>query len=199
MRLALPGFSWPKNFHVLRVEAEAKDDNDFGADETTTVSSSKGGGNRGEHSSVRANDSKRVGGSSRTQDLFSHLRLVTILLGFFGIALGVFAILARSTGRTYGDFIEKPDAVPAIFGPYEIVASIVIIALGILVFRQRVIAAVGLLAFIVATDVLEYLVPMLNLDGVGSYTASDMALEAITLILTAIVVIADRAARSTTA
>jgi len=74
----------------------------------------------------------------------------------------------------------------------------VIIALGILVFRQRVIAAVGLLAFIVATDVLEYLVPMLNLDGVGSYTASDMPLEAITLILTAIVVIADRAARSTT-
>jgi hypothetical protein len=112
--------------------------------------------------------------------------------------LGVFAILARSTGRTYGDLIEKPDAVPAIFGPYEIVTSIVIIALGVLVFRQRVIAAVGLLAFIVATDVLEYLVPVLNLDGVGSYTASDMALEAITLILTAIVVIADRAARSTT-
>jgi hypothetical protein len=57
-----------------------------------------------------------------------------------------------------------------------------------------VIAAVGLLAFIVATDVLEYMVPMLNLDGVESYTASDMALPAITLILTAIVVIADRAA-----
>jgi len=112
--------------------------------------------------------------------------------------LGVFAILARSTGRTYGDFIEKPEAVPAIFGPYEIVTSIVIIALGILVFRQRVIAAVGLLAFIVATDVLEYLVPMLNDDGVGNYTASDMAVEAITLILTAIVVIAHRAARSTT-
>jgi hypothetical protein len=37
----------------------------------------KGGGNRGEHSSVRANDSKRVGGSSRTQNLFSHLRLVS--------------------------------------------------------------------------------------------------------------------------
>ena len=60
------------------------------------------------------------------------------------------------------------------------------------------IAAVGLSAFIVATDVLEYLVPMLNPDGAASYTASDMALEAITLILTAIVVVADRAARSTT-
>jgi len=122
---------------------------------------------------------------------------LAILLGFFGISLGVFAILARSTGRTYEGFIEKPDAVPAIFGPYEIVTSIVIIVLGIFVFRQRVIAAVGLLAFIVATDVLEYMVPMLNLDGVASYTASDMALPAITLILTAIVVIADRAARST--
>jgi hypothetical protein len=61
-----------------------------------------------------------------------------------------------------------------------------------------VIGAVGLLAFIVATDVLEYLVPMLNSDGVGSYTASDMAPETINLTLTAIVVIADRAARSTT-
>ena len=60
------------------------------------------------------------------------------------------------------------------------------------------IGAVGLLAFIVATDVLEYLVPMLNSDGVGSYTASDMAPETINLTLTAIVVIADRAARSTT-
>ena len=123
---------------------------------------------------------------------------LAILLGLFGIALGVFAILARSTGGTYGDVIEKPDAVPAISGPYLIVVSIVIIALGILVFRQRVIAAVGLLAFIVATDVLEYLVPMLNVDGVASYSASDIAGDAISLILTAIVVIADRAARSTT-
>jgi hypothetical protein len=39
---------------------------------------------------------------------------------------------------------------------------------------------------------------MLNDDGVGNYTASDMAVEAITLILTAIVVLAHRAARSTT-
>ena len=56
------------------------------------------------------------------------------------------------------------------------------------------IGAVGLLAFIVATDVLEYLVPMLNSDGVGSYTASDMAPETINLTLTAIVVIASRGA-----
>ena len=138
-------------------------------------------------------------GAHRVRKIFSRIYgLLAILLGFFGIALGVCAILARSTGRTYEGFIEKPDAVPVIFGPYVVVVSIVIIALGILVFRQRVIAAVGLLAFIVATDVLEYLVPMLNDDGVGNYTASDMAVEAITLILTAIVVIAHRAARWTT-
>ena len=102
----------------------------------------------------------RESGALRVRKIFSRIYgSLAILLGFFGISLGVFAILARSTGRTYGDFIEKPDAVPAIFGPYEIVTSIVIIALGILVFRQRVIAAVGLLAFIVATDVLEYWFP----------------------------------------
>jgi len=169
----------------------------FGADETTTVQLKRGETVANTAQSVPT--TPKGSGAHRVRKIFSRIYgSLAILLGFFGIALGVFAILARSTGRTYGDFIEKPDAVPAIFGPYEIVTSIVIIALGILVFRQRVIAAVGLLAFIVATDVLEYLVPMLNSDGVGSYTASDMALEAITLILTAIVVIADRAARSTT-
>ena len=72
-------------------------------------------------------------GSHRVHKIFSRIYdSLAILLGFFGISLGVFAILARSTGRTYGDFLEKPDAVPAIFGPYEIVTSIVIIALGIL-------------------------------------------------------------------
>ena len=169
----------------------------FGADETTTVQLKRGETVANTAQSVPT--TPKGSGAHRVHKFFSRIYgSLAILLGFFGISLGVFAILARSTGRTYGDFIEKPDAVPAIFGAYEIVTSIVIIALGILVFRQRVIAAVGLLAFIVATDVLEYLVPMLNPDGVASYTASDMAQPAITLILTAIVVIADRAARSTT-
>ena len=67
-------------------------------------------------------------GVHRVRKIFSRIYgSLAILFGFFGIALGVFAILARSTGSTYGDFIEKPDAVPAIFGPYEIVVSIVII------------------------------------------------------------------------
>jgi hypothetical protein len=135
----------------------------------------------------------------RVRKIFSRIYgSLAILLGFFGIAMGIFAILARSTGSTYGGFIEKPDAVPAIFGPYAIVYAIVLITLGILVFRQRVIAAVGLLVLIVAMDVLGYLLPMLNPDGVATYSAGDIALEAISLILTAIVVIADRAARSTT-
>jgi hypothetical protein len=111
------------------------------------------------------------------------------------MVFGIFVIFARSTSSTYGGI--KPDAIPAIFGPYVIVTSIAYITLGILVFRQRVIAAVGLLVLMVAEDVLGYLVPMLNLDGVASYRAA-LEVEAISLILTAIVVIADRAARSTT-
>src|SRR5215468_5705058 len=59
----------------------------FGADETTTVQL-KRGENRGEHSSVRANDSKRVGGSSRTQNLFSHLRLVSDPIRIFRHSFG---------------------------------------------------------------------------------------------------------------
>ena len=56
----------------------------------------------------------------------------------------------------------------------------------------------GLLVFILATDALSYLFPALNVDGDASYSVGDMAVEVISLILTTIVVIADRAARSTT-
>ena len=112
--------------------------------------------------------------------------------------LGLLAILARSTGSTYEGIIEMPDAVPSIAGPYSIVVFLVFIVLGIFVFRQRVIAAVGLLVFIPATDALSYLFPALNVDGDASYSVGDMAVEVISLILTTIVVIADRAARSTT-
>ena len=112
--------------------------------------------------------------------------------------LGLPAILARSTGRSYEGIIEMPDAVPSIAGPYSIVVFLVFIVLGISVFRQRMIAAVGLLVFILATDALSYLFPALNVDGEASYSLGDMAVEAISLILTTIVLIADRAARSTT-
>jgi hypothetical protein len=112
--------------------------------------------------------------------------------------LGLLAILARSTGSTYEGIIEPPDAVPSIAGPYSIVVFLAFIVLGIFVFRQRVIAAVGLLVFILATDALSYLVPALNVDGDASYSVGDMVVEIISLILTTIVVIADRAARSTT-
>jgi hypothetical protein len=79
---------------------------------------------------------------------------------------------------------------------YQFFISIVIIALGILVFRQRVIAAIGLSVFIVATDVLDYLVPAFHDDGVAGISAEGIAGGAISLILTAIVVIADCVARS---
>jgi multisubunit Na+/H+ antiporter MnhC subunit len=53
--------------------------------------------------------------------------------------------------------------------------------------------AIGLLIVSLATNVLGYFVPALNLDGVATFSVSDIIAEAI--ILTAIVVIADRAAR----
>src|SRR5215471_4495166 len=139
-------------------------------------------------------------GALRVRKTFSRIYgTLAILFGFIVMSLGLLAIVARSTGSSYEGIIEMPDAVPAIAGPYSIVVFLVLIVLGILVFRQRVIAAVGLLVFILATDALSYLVPALNVDGDASYSAGDMVVEAISLILTAIVVIADRAARSTTA
>ena len=123
---------------------------------------------------------------------------LAILFGFIVMSLGLLAIVARSTGSSYEGIIEMPDAVPSIAGPYSIVVFLVFIVLGILVFRQRVVAAVGLLVFILATDALNSFFPALNVDGDASYSAGDMAVEIISLILTAIVVIADRAARSAT-
>ena len=141
----------------------------------------------------------RGSGALRVRKIFSRIYgTLAILFGLIVMILGLLAILARSTGSTYEGIIEMPDAVPAIAGPYSIVVFLVLITLGILVFRQRVIAAVGLLVFILATDALSYLVPALNIDGDASYSAGDLAVEAISLTLTAVVVIADRAARSTT-
>jgi uncharacterized membrane protein YidH (DUF202 family) len=120
---------------------------------------------------------------------------LAILLGLLLLAFGALAFAARSTGSTYGDMIETPAAVPAIFGPYVLVLSIVFIVLGFLVFKQSVIAAISLLVFNLATDALGYFVPALNVDGVASFSSSDITLDAIVVILTAIVVIADRAAR----
>src|SRR5215467_976107 len=138
-------------------------------------------------------------GALRVRKTFSRIYgTLAILFGFIVMILGLLAIIARSTGSGYEGSIEMPDAVPSIAGPYSIVVFLVFIVLGILVFRQRAIAAVGLLIFILATDALNYLFPALNVDGDASYSLGDMAVEAISLILTTIVVIADRAARSTT-
>ena len=138
-------------------------------------------------------------GALRVRKVFSRIYgTLAILFGFIVMILGLLAILARSTGRSYEGIIEMPDAVPSIAGPYSIVVFLVFIVLGISVFRQRMIAAVGLLVFILATDALSYLFPALNVDGDASYSAGDMVMDAVSLILTAIVVIADRAARSTT-
>src|SRR5215831_6528002 len=138
-------------------------------------------------------------GALRVRKTFSRIYgTLAILFGFIVMILGLLAIVARSTGNSYEGIIEMPDAVPSIAGPYSIVVFLVFIVLGVLVFRQRVTAAVGLLVFILATDALNSFFRVLNVDGDASYSAGDMAVEIISLILTAIVVIADRAARSAT-
>jgi len=120
---------------------------------------------------------------------------LAILLGILVMVFGALAIAARSTGSTFGGMIENPTAVPAAWGPYVLTISIVTIGLGLFIYRQHVIAAIGLLVFTVATDVLSYFVPALNDDGVPSINSTDITIEVILAILTAIVVIADRAAR----
>jgi hypothetical protein len=138
-------------------------------------------------------------GALRVREAFSRIYgTLAILFGFIVMIFGLLAILARSMGRSYEGIIEIPDAVPSIAGPYSIVVFLVFTVLGISVFRQRMIAAVGLLVFILVTDALSYFFPALNVDGDASYSVGDMAVEAISLILTTIVVIADRAARSIT-
>ena len=135
-------------------------------------------------------------GALRIRKTFSRIYgMLAILFGLIVMILGLLAILARSTGSSYEGIIEMPDAVPSIAGPYSIVVFLVFIVLGILVFRQRVIAAGGLLVFILVTDLLSSLFPELNIDGDATYSAGDIAVEAISLMLTAIVVIADRVVR----
>src|SRR5262249_32463617 len=138
-------------------------------------------------------------GALRVRKAFSRIYgTLAILFGFIVMILGLLAILARSTGRSYEGIIEMPDAVPSIAGPYSIVVFLVFIVLGISVFRHGLIAAFGFLLFLLAPDGLISLFPALNVDGYASYSVGDMAVEAISLILTTIVVIADRAARSIT-
>ena len=120
---------------------------------------------------------------------------LAIFLGLVALIYGVLAIAARSTGSTYGGMIENPGAVPAAWGPYLLTISIVTIVLGLLIYRQHVLAAISLLVFTVGTDVLSYFIPALNDDGVATINSSDMAIEVLYVFLTAIVVIADRAMR----
>src|SRR5262249_35974533 len=87
----------------------------LGADETATVQLKRGKTVANTAQSVST--TPKGSGSHRVRRIFSRIYgSLGILLGFFGISLGVFAILAPSTGRTYVDFIEEPDVVPAIFG-----------------------------------------------------------------------------------
>jgi hypothetical protein len=98
-----------------------------------------------------------------------------------------------------------PDSISAYLGPYFAVGSLVSIVLGVLIVRQSVTAAILLLAFTVLADVLGYLVPAFNIPALPGEDAAGFSVAdaithaivyAIMLAFTAIIVIADRAARS---
>ena len=136
-------------------------------------------------------------GTARVHKIASRIYgVLGVLMATFLFLSGALAIAARSTGSTYGGIIEKPAAVSGIYGPYILSASIVLIVLAVLIFTQRTIGAIAFLGFSVANEIVGYLVPALNVDGVWSFTLVDAIVYAILLTLTAIVIIAERVARS---
>jgi hypothetical protein len=128
------------------------------------------------------------------------------VFGLFGVALAALIISVRTTGGSVRRFLGisdrslawfDSDTLPAFFGPYYLVTSLVCVVLGVLIFRQWTIAAVAYLGFTVVVDVLSGVLPgtfppALN---AASFTNVNVIYYAILLTLTAAVVIADRAAR----
>jgi hypothetical protein len=117
--------------------------------------------------------------------------VLAVLVGVCGLALGAAVIWFRMSGRT----LEFLGGDAALIGPYVAVCGLVTIPLGVLIFRQSAIAAMILLAFTVLTDLLGHFVPALDIPASsGSFTMADAILYAILLAVTAVIVIADRAA-----
>jgi len=118
--------------------------------------------------------------------------VLAVLVGLFGVAVGAVVTWLWMSGRTL-DFL---DGSPLAIGPYLAVCSLVTVVLGVLIFRQSVIAAITLLAVTALTDLLGHFVPALSIPAAsGSFTIADAILYAILLVVTAVIVIADRAAR----
>ncbi len=131
---------------------------------------------------------------------------LVVLLGLVAVAFAAPLVWVRnmggSVGRSFWDAVGvSPESIPAIYGPFGLASCFVVVVLGVLIFRQSVTATVALLGLTVLTDILSWFVPALNADGVaGSDIRGSVIIYAIAyaimLALTAIIVIADRAAPS---
>jgi hypothetical protein len=129
-----------------------------------------------------------------------------VLFGLVAAMIPAAAVWARNMGGSVGPFFRDAlgvplESIPAIYGPFGVVSCVLVIVLGVLIFRQSVTAAIVLLGISVLTDLLSWFVPALNVDGVAGSDIKDSAMfyavaYAIMLVLTTIIVIADRAAPS---
>jgi hypothetical protein len=130
---------------------------------------------------------------------------LSVLLGLIGGAMGVCIVWARNLGGTmppsFWEGMEVArESVPALYGPYALALSLVTVVLGVLIFRQSVSAAIVLLGVSALCSALSWFLAALNLTGVPasdirSTAIAQAVIYAIMLIMTAVIVIADRAAR----
>jgi hypothetical protein len=121
--------------------------------------------------------------------------VLACVLGFVVGALGLLTVIARNTGNTLGGIIENPTANPALYGPFLIFTGLVLLVLGVLIYRQNVMAAVALLVFSLASEVATYLIPVLNEGGKYDFTRADALGDGVIALVTIAIVIADRMAR----
>lgn len=159
------------------------------------------------HTAQSTLPSKGTSGAARIRKIFSRIYgTLAVVFGLFGVGLAALIIWVRTIGGSVRGFLSisdgslewfDPDTLPAFFGPYHLVTSLICVVLGVLIFRQWVMAAIVFLCFTVVKDVLSGVLPgnfppALN---AASFTNVNVIYYAILLTLTAAVVIADRAAR----
>jgi hypothetical protein len=122
---------------------------------------------------------------------------LAVLIGVAGVAVAAPFVWARTLERPL-TFLKdfSVDSISFLFGPYILVCSLVMAVLGVLIFRQRAMAAVALLGFSVVADVFTRFVHVFDGPPLGAPRPMiDVAFYVFMLVLTAVIVIADRAAR----
>jgi len=148
-----------------------------------------------------ARSSTGTSGAARVRKIFCIIYgILSVLIGVLGAVFAAFVTWAQSAGRVQEMFSIPPDTISPLLGPYGVFYSLVTLVLGVLIIRQSVTAVILLLAFTVLTDVLGYLVPALNFAALNgeppNFGIGDAITYAIMIPLTAVIVIADRTARS---